>query len=161
MLEYAKAHPEIRWVFKPHPLLRRRLIENGFMTRQEVDDCYQAWERIGITCYDGGYADLFKRSRALVTDSGSFLLEYMTVGKPLIRLEPVDFNMRFSPVFARVLDSFYTCRSVDEMKAALKLVVEDRQDPRREERQTAAKAAGLYGNQAAERICAYLSDVFD
>lgn len=158
MLEYAKRHPEIKWVFKPHPLLKGRLVENGFMTRAEADSYYREWEKIGLACYDGGYADLFKRSRALITDSGSFLLEYMAVGKPLIRLEPVDFNMRFSPVFARVLNSFYTCRTLDEMFAALKLVVEDRQDPRREERQVAAREAGLFGNNAAERIVKYLSE---
>lgn len=158
MLEYAKAHPEIKWAFKPHPLLRGRLIENGFMTEAEVDRYYREWEQVGIACYDGGYADLFRRSRALITDSGSFLLEYMAVGQPLIRLEPTDFNMRFSPVFRRVLESFYTCRSVDEMLAALKMVVEDRQDPRCDERRAAAREAGLYGNDAAGRISAYLSE---
>ena len=158
MLEYAKAHPEIKWAFKPHPLLRGRLIENGFMTREEVDAYYRDWEKIGLACYDGGYANLFKRSRVLITDSGSFLLEYMAIGRPLIRLEPVDFNMRFSQVFARVLNSFYTCRNLDEMYAALKLVVEDRQDPRRDERQAAAREAGLFGNNAAERIVKYLNE---
>ena len=159
MLEYAKRHPEVKWAFKPHPLLRGRLVENGFMTREEVDAYYRDWEKIGLACYDGGYADLFKRSRALITDSGSFLLEYMAVGRPLIRLEPVDFNMRFSPVFARVLNSFYTCRDLDEMHAALKLVVENCQDPRRDERQAAAREAGLFGNNAAERICGWMREV--
>lgn len=161
MLEYAKRHPEIKWAFKPHPLLQGRLLENGFMSKEEVDAYYKSWEEIGIACYDGGYADLFKRSRALITDSGSFLLEYMAIGNPLIRLEPEDFNMRFCPVFDRVLTSFYTCRNLDEMLAAFELVLEKLQDPKGEERRAAAKEAGLFGNKAAERICGYLREKLD
>lgn len=160
MLEYAKAHPEIKWAFKPHPLLRGRLVENGFMTRQEVDDYYRGWEKVGIACYDGGYADLFKRSKVLITDSGSFLLEYMAIGKPIIRLEPEDFNLYFCPVFNRVLNSFYTCRNLGEMLDALNLVLEQGQDPRKDERHAAAKEAGLLGNNAAKNIVEYLQRTF-
>ena len=45
MLKYAEAHPEIKWVFKPHPILRGLLEEFGVMSKAGVDDYYGRWER--------------------------------------------------------------------------------------------------------------------
>lgn len=161
MLEYAKSHPEIKWAFKPHPMLRKRMVENGFMTEAEAQKYYDDWNRIAVSCYDGGYASLFARSRAMITDCCSFLMEYAATGKPLVRLMPQVTNQRISPPAERVVSLHYTCRDLDEMHAVLKRVVEDRQDPRREERRAAAKDAGLFGNKAAERICGYLREKLD
>lgn len=158
ILAYAKAHPEIKWAFKPHPLLRRRMVQNGFMTEDEARQYYEDWGRIAETCYDGGYSDLFARSRAMITDCCSFLMEYAATGKPLIRLVPKETNVLFTAPAQKIIFSHYACHDLDEMNAALKLVVEDRQDPRREERQAAAREAGLFGNNVAERIVKYLSE---
>lgn len=157
ILEYAKAHPEQKWLFKPHPKLRDRLSEIGFMTRSEVGAYYSEWERIAQICYDGNYAKWFIDSKAMVTDSNSFLLEYMAVGKPLIHLTPAKTNMIPCEEAGRVFKTFYTAKSTNEMYAAFKRVLEDGEDTQKEERIYAAKESEVFGNHAGKRIVTWLT----
>ena len=90
ILEYAQKHPEFNWVFKPHPLLKKALLDNNFMTSQEVKEYYSAWERLGKTCYDGNYFEIFNDSKLIITDSSTFLIEYLVTTRPIIR--PVSEN---------------------------------------------------------------------
>ncbi len=156
VLEYAKAHPEQKWLFKPHPKLRSRLVEIGFMTEAEVDLYYKEWEKTGAVCYDGNYARWFMGSKAMVTDSNSFLLEYMAVGKPLLHLVPQKTNMKACAEAESVFKTFYAARDVEEMTAWLKTVVEDGQDPRGDERRDAARSAAVLDNHAGKRIVDWL-----
>lgn len=156
ILEYAKNHPEMKWAFKPHPKLRERLSEIGYMTKSEVDAYYAEWERIGAVCYDGGYASLFCQSRAMVTDCGSFLSEYMAVGKPLIRLIPDNIKVRPCPGARKYFETFYNCYNVDEMQKAFNLVLERGEDPKRDARISACKEANLIGNYAAKKVMRFI-----
>ena len=152
LLKYAEAHPEVKWLFKPHPKLKARLLEIGMMTKDEVEAYYQAWERIGAACYDGNYQKWFLDSRVMITDSNSFLLEYMAVGKPLIHLVPERTNMVSSKQAEEVFKTFYVAKNEAEMLSALKLVVEERSDPKHDERVAAAECACVLGNHAGKRI---------
>ena len=86
ILEWAKSHLEIDWVFKPHPRFKLSLAEEGIMTQMEIDDYYNEWGKLGIVYEDGNYFDLFKASRCLITDCGSFLTEYLPTQMPIIHL---------------------------------------------------------------------------
>ena len=160
MLRYAEAHPEIKWVFKPHPILRGLLSEFGVMSKAEVDDYYQRWERIGLACYDSDYQNLFLESRAMITDSGSFLPEYGSTGRPVIRLL-CSKNKHVPPRAAKdVYDTYYQARNLPELRLALQLVVEECEDPMREERLRAIRAAGLASENASQQIIVYLLSAF-
>ena len=160
MLRYAEAHPEIKWVFKPHPILRGLLSEFGVMSKAEVDDYYQRWERIGLACYDSDYQNLFLESRAMITDSGSFLPEYGSTGRPVIRLL-CSKNKHVPPRAAKdVYDTYYQARNLPELRLALQLVVEGCEDPMREERLRAIRAAGLASENASQQIIVYLLSAF-
>lgn len=156
VLTYAKAHPEIKWAFKPHPKLRACLVENGHMTYAEVNDYYADWERIGLACYDGNYAELFLSSRAMITDSNSFLLEYMAVGKPLIHLIPKDCKMRACPQAQAIFDTFYEVRDEGEMLKVFKEVIENRNDPNGERRRYESEKACVLENHAGKKIVEWL-----
>lgn len=158
VLEYAKSHPEQKWLFKPHPKLRDRLVEIGFMTKAQVDSYYAEWGRIADVCYDGNYAKWFLDSTAMVTDSNSFLLEYMAVGKPLIHLVPEKSNMVACAEAEEVFKTFYVAKNVDEMKSAFRLVLEDRRDPRHDARVAAAKEARVLDNHAGKRIVDWIEE---
>ena len=157
VLDYAKGHPEIKWAFKPHPKLKARLVENGHMTQDDADRYYSDWERIGVACYDGDYADLFMRSRAMITDSNSFLLEYMATGRPLIHLIPKECKMVPCPQAQKVFDTFYRVKDESEMRQTFKLVLEDGRDPRRDDRVAASREACVLGNHAGKRIVDWLA----
>ena len=86
MLDYAKKHPEINWVFKPHPRFRSFFLENNIMTEEELDKYFNEWAKIGLLYDDGDYFDIFKNSDAMITDCGSFCVEYFFTGKPLLHM---------------------------------------------------------------------------
>lgn len=160
ILEYAKSHPEIKWAFKPHPKLRERLSEVGFMTVEEVDAYYADWEKLGAACYDGDYATMFFNSCAMVTDSASFLFEYMPVGKPLIHLIPEYIKVAPCKAAEPVCNSFYQCHNLDELYEAFEVVLEKGCDPKKDIRQKECKKARIYGNYAAENVLAMFKKEF-
>ena len=86
ILEYAKKHSEYNWVFKPHPMLKKAILDNNFMNTKEVEKYYSDWDKIGKVSYDGDYYDLFNDSKLMITDCSTFLIEYLVTGNPLIRL---------------------------------------------------------------------------
>ena len=160
ILQYAEAHPGIKWVFKPHPILRGLLSDFGIMNKNEVDDYYSRWERIGLACYDSDYQELFLESRVMITDSGSFLPEYGSTGRPVIHLI-CSKNKHIPPKVAKnVYDTYYQARNLDEMFEAFKLVVERGEDPKCEERLNAVRASGLASQNASRQIIDYLLKAF-
>ena len=160
ILEYAQRHPEFKWAFKPHPLLYKELILREVWTKTEADTYYQAWGKIGTVCTDGDYIRLFQNAKALITDCGSFLVEFPMTGKPLIRLIPKELDYPLFPAFEKLYDSFYEVRNLDEMYATFAQVLERGEDPMKETRLNAVRELGLMGNgSSAERIMNKLRDV--
>lgn len=160
ILAYAEAHLEVKWVFKPHPLLRRTLIRSGVMTQEEVESYFDRWSKIAKVCMDGNYQELFIQSRAMVTDCGSFLPEYGSTGRPVIRL--ICSQNRYVPpaVAKNVYDTYYQVHNIEELYATFKLVIEGRQDPKKESRLVAIQEAGLYESKASQNIMNYLLKTF-
>lgn len=159
ILDYAKRHPEFKWVFRPHPVLRRDLVRSGMWTKEETDAYYAEWERLGRASYDGDYVDLFAESRVLITDCGSFLPEYAATGKPVIHLIPADRETRIRYPYDKVISTFYQVRSLDELQKTFSLVLEERKDPLLQQRQEEVSKAGLGTDYAAGKICAYLTRI--
>lgn len=152
MLEYAKAHPEIKWAWKPHPKLKARLVEIGWGTQAEVDVYYAEWENLGWACYDGDYDVLFKQSRALITDCDSFLTEYAAVDRPLIRFVPSNLDMLPCEIIKPYFETFYTCRDEAEIRSTFASVLERREDTKGDARRTEAAKSCLLDNYATGRI---------
>ena len=159
MLAYAEAHPEMNWVFKPHPRLRDYLLRSGFMTADEVEAYFATWERIGTACYTGDYPRYFNAARAMITDCSSFLGEFAATGKPIIHLVTKTEAYPPAPVAERLFASFYRVSSKEELLETLAAVLERGQDPKREERVSAAKELGFFGHDAATRIGEMLKEL--
>jgi hypothetical protein len=160
ILEYAKKHTEFKWLFKPHPLLYKELIRRGVWSKEDVDAYYAAWGEIGSVCTDGDYIRLFQNARALITDCGSFLVEFPMTGRPLIRLVPRELKYPLFPIFEKLYASFYVVRDLDEMYKTFAQVLERGEDPQKEERLKAVRDLGLMGDRtSAERIMDVLRKV--
>ena len=159
ILAYAKAHPEIKWLFKPHPDLRWSLIESGAWPKDHVDAYYQEWEEIGQGYYGSDYIELFKHSRAMITDCSSFVAEYPPCGGAMIHLRSATQKLELLRAYGKMYDAFYQVRNLDEMYKVFDMVLLRREDPKLEERMSAVKELNLVGNNAAQRITAYLIDV--
>ena len=86
ILDFAKKHREVRWIFKPHPRLKSELEVTGVWSKEKIDQYFNEWETIGESCYSSDYQELFVNSDVMLTDCGSFLTEYACTGNPIIRM---------------------------------------------------------------------------
>lgn len=78
---------KIQVAFKPHPILINKLYEHPDWGKDKTDAYYAQWKNIGNgQLVDGDYVDLFLTSDAMMHDSGSFLIEYLYAGKPVLHL---------------------------------------------------------------------------
>ncbi len=157
MLEYAKKHPEIKWAFKPHPRLRGELIETGGWTEAEVDEYYSEWSKIAESCFDGNYLELFNRSKAMITDCASFLLEYPATGRPLIHLRRLDHRPDYGEYMLPLLNSYYQVTDEDQLLTALKMVVESGEDPNKDVRLKCLRDLNVIETDAAGNVMSCLN----
>jgi len=111
--EYANANPNIEWIFRPHPLLKNELIKSGLMSVDEVDQYYQKWDDLPNAKYYFGpdYASMYKNSDAMITDSGSFIAEYLMCNKPGLKLD--SDTQRYNDFANLALDCWYRCDGGD------------------------------------------------
>ena len=160
ILEYAKAHPSMNWVFKPHPVLWDELVVSGLMTEKERADYYDEWKRIGLVCTNGNYVELFNDATCMITDCGSFLTEFGATGKPIVHLISSAAKLQAMAPSRELYATYYQVHNISEMYTIFKCVLEERNDPKKEERLMAVKEAGLNGNYAAMNIMKFFGKEF-
>lgn len=158
ILEYAKRHSQVRWVFKPHPELRDALVRSGQYSQEEVDAYYDEWDSIGQVCLGGPseYLPLFAKSRAMITDCGSFLTEYGCTGRPIIWLVSSESRIDVNPIVRRLYSTFYEASDIRRLFELLDDVVLEKADPKKDARLLALKAMRNGNANASQRIVAYL-----
>ncbi|MBR4152853.1 MAG: CDP-glycerol glycerophosphotransferase family protein [Selenomonadaceae bacterium] len=89
MYEFAKNHPEISWVVKPHPMLLYTAVEEQiFPSETACEDYFQKWNELpNAQVYTGAYYQaIFATSDGMIHDCASFISEYQFVNKPMIYL---------------------------------------------------------------------------
>lgn len=134
MIEMARKYcNEVQFVFKPHPLLKNKL--EKIWGKKEIEDYYACWEEMPNTCVkEGEYADLFLTSDAMIHDSGSFLIEYLYVNKPVMRtLNEVPLEKTFNPFALKCLEQYYLANNEVEIEKFILNVINN-VDPLKEQR---------------------------
>lgn len=159
ILQFAKQHPEIKWLFKPHPRLKSELINTGVWSEKEVNSYYKEWEKIGIICNTSDYVEYFQNSLAMITDCGSFLTEYSCMNKPLIRLYYHKENLPPNPILSKLYSTFYYAHNNTELTELLDKILCQKQDPHQNERHKEIVDLGLYQSDSSKRICNYLDSL--
>ena len=89
MYEFAKTHPEISWVVKPHPMLFASAVGHGVFPNEESFNQYlKAWDDLPNAKVFSGpyYQGLFATSDGMIMDCGSWVGEYQYTHKPMIFL---------------------------------------------------------------------------
>lgn len=153
ILEYAKQHLEMNWVFKPHPLLKTALIKSGAWSLKKVDEYYAEWGKLGRIHESGEYVSLFREATTMITDCGSFLTEFAVTGQPIIHLINADNKLEAMPLYS----TYYKVYNKDELKEELCEVLERENDINKVERLQYIKDANLCGQYAAKNIISFLS----
>lgn len=160
ILEYAQSHPEFNWIFKPHPNLYPDLISTGMMTQYEANAYYEAWRKLGQAYEGGDYMPLFCSSYAMITDCGSFLSEYGATEKPIIHLISHRNKMVPPRPLYDVFESYYKAHNIEEMYSIFKMVLEEGNDPLRDQRVAALRQAALCDKYSAKDIVEYFKMCF-
>ncbi|CAM3366926.1 hypothetical protein BOSP111201_01360 [Bordetella sputigena] len=123
--------PGLSLIIRPHPLFFGRLRN---ITTSETEAAIRArfhQPPFIMLHEENEYTDLFIRSHALMADAGSFLLEYLPTGKPILYLHnPEGPGLSEAGNFTH---AYYTAVSPDDVRDFLEMVAHD-EDPMREER---------------------------
>lgn len=87
MLQLAQKYSDsIQFAFKPHQLLKFKLID--IWGAEKTEQYYNQWASMENTqLEEAGYVDLFIHSDAMMHDSGSFTTEYLYLNKPVMYLQ--------------------------------------------------------------------------
>jgi hypothetical protein len=88
VFEFARRRPDLAVVWRPHPGLFRALVEEGVVPLNHIDALRQAVLSSGVILDERpDHRHAFAASDMLMTDLGSFLVEYLVTEKPLVYLE--------------------------------------------------------------------------
>lgn len=148
ILEYAKKHPEMNWIFKPHPLLKKTLYDKNIMSKEEIENYYNSWDLFGLKYESGDYLELFNKSKLLITDCSSFLGEYFLTGNPVIHLISED-AVPYNETINQIIKYYYKVRNIGELENMLSNVFE--KDYMKEAREKAIEEMGMK-TSSAEKI---------
>lgn len=153
MLEYAKRHPEISWVFRPHPSLLTAMKNTHAWKDGEIESYYSEWGKIGEVSVAKGYIDLFMSASALITDCASFLTEFALTERPIIHLisgNPTGEAQRY-------FHTYYRATTLGELSLILHDVIENDNDSMRTVRLAALKNANFFNQCASKNIVKVLT----
>ena len=134
MINLAKKYKnDVQFIFKPHPLLRNKL--NLLWGKEKTDSYYNIWKEMPNTdLKEGEYINLFLSSDAMIHDSGSFLIEYLYVNKPVLRtLNNIPLEQLYNPFALKCLDQYYMARTEQDIEQFIQNVIDD-VDPLKEQR---------------------------
>lgn len=151
ILEFAKKHPKINWIFKPHPLLEQQIVRSKLMSIEERDQYYNDWKKLGLYCDDGNYLNLFDESYAMITDCGSFLTEYFMTENPVIHLVS-PYAWEYNNNVKKIVSSYYQAHDLQELEQYLHEVLIEKNDIKKQERLDLLEKLKLKDNYCAERI---------
>lgn len=154
MLEMRDRYKDkVYFVFKPHPSLRNKLYE--YWGAEKTEAYYSRWERPGVShIEEGKYLSLFKHSDAMIHDCGSFTVEYLYTGNPVLYLvRDVSHIDNMIPYAKEAFDLHYKGLSRVDIEQFIQDVIAGK-DPRAEERKAFFEKNLLppHGKTACENI---------
>ena len=141
VLAYAKNHPEVEIVFRPHPQAFSEWNATGEMPKEEQACFREECGKAGITIDESGeYIHTIRTADCFLTDPSSLLCEYFLTGKPVLYTYRLDCLTTYGEALS---EGFCFCHDWNEVESELERLVhgEDRQ---KEKRQAMMKDPELY-----------------
>ncbi|MBR4152854.1 MAG: CDP-glycerol glycerophosphotransferase family protein [Selenomonadaceae bacterium] len=125
MYDFAKEHPEISWVVKPHPNLLFSAVRNKiFPSTEAFKEYMKQWNSLpNAQVYTGAYyQEIFATSDGMIHDCSSFIAEYQYVNKPMIYL--TRDTQKFNALGDEILKASYLVdgQDLDAIAATLQKV---------------------------------------
>lgn len=136
MLKLAEKYQnEIQFAFKPHPVLKFKLI--NLWGLEKTEEYYNRWAQLeNGQIEQGDYIDLFKTSDAMIHDCASFTVEYLYAQKPvLFQIRDEKVKEEFNSFGQLCLEQHYLAYSIEETEKFICEVVIEGKDPKKEQRE--------------------------
>jgi CDP-glycerol glycerophosphotransferase (TagB/SpsB family) len=137
MIELAKKYEDsVQFVFKPHPVLKFKLI--NLWGAQKTEEYYNHWQQMPNTQIEESYyIDLFLTSDAMIHDCASFTAEYLYTLKPVcFTIRDEKMKQQWNPFGMQALDLHYHAHNAEEIERFIQGVVLGDNDPMYNERKT-------------------------
>lgn len=141
--ELPRIFPEVDFVFRPHPLLIKNLLEHKIWTQKQIDAYFEKLlSNLNMT-YDtsADYMQVFADSDAMIHDCGSFIAEYLYTAKPCMYMMK-DKKTTYEglvPFGQKCMEQYYHAFCEEDITRFIKEVVIDGNDPMKEQRERFAK----------------------
>lgn len=131
-----KYRNKVTFSFKPHPILKSKLYKHIEWGKEKTDEYYSRWKNISNgQLEEGEYLDLFLTSDAIIHDSGSFMVEYISMNKPaLYMIRNSIIESGFSILGKAVLDSHYKSYNKQDLITFIEKVIINHEDPLKNQR---------------------------
>lgn len=127
-------HPELDFVFRPHPFLFTVLSKATKWGQSKVDAWIKRMKAHPNVRWsdEGDYFPAFASCDAIVQDCGSYLAEWLYTGKPCCFMlkAPSDIDAKFTPLGRDILSHCYLAYGEPEIESFLRGVVEGGADPK-------------------------------
>lgn len=131
-----KYRDQVYFVFKPHPLLYQNL--SNYWGEDRAKNYYNRWNDSDNSHLEVNdkYLALFKYSDAMIHDCGSFTIEYMYTGNPVMYLTRDSHHKdNMTPTAAHAFDLHYKGKTREDIERFIQDVIAD-QDPLKAKRKT-------------------------
>lgn len=154
LLDYCAAHPEIDFIFRPHPQAFIGLNATGELSEKEAAVYKAEYDKHPNTKidYSKEYLTTFYSSDCMITDISSIVAEYFLTGKPIIYCHKKDCFNDFS---RKLSEGFYWVRNWQELERTLQML-KSGDDPLKEKRQELIKSEFQISKAGAGKAIAAL-----
>ena len=141
-LQLPDRHPEIDFIFRPHPFLFKVLSRKNQWGPERVGKYIAALKaKPNVIWSDGGdYFREFAASDACIQDCGSYLVEYFYTKKPCCYMlkSPDDIEQKFAPLGKKCLENCYIAYDTNAIEDFIRDVVVSGNDPKKAQREAFA-----------------------
>lgn len=152
ILDFAKSHPETEWIIRPHPAFKDRLLRYDIMTPDEADEYFKEWSEFAtISESTDNYYEQFITSDCLITDSISFLSEYLPTGNPVLHLRNENQKDEYNDLLKKITNDYYKIYSNEELKNTFEEVILNGNDYLKEKRKENIKYLMIDENKTTSR----------
>ncbi len=124
MLRLAEKYKDsVQFAFKPHPVLKFKLI--NIWGAERTEQYYKQWDELSNSqLVEGDYMDLFITSDALIHDCGSFTGEYLYTQKPvLFMVRDPQVEKHWNPFGRKCYDQHYKAHDLTAIEHFIEDVV--------------------------------------
>lgn len=124
-----KYKDDVYFVFKPHPYLFHNL--SIVWGEERAAEYYRRWEDLGHSHVEVNtkYIALFKHSDAMIHDCGSFTIEYMYTGNPVMYLTKDDnHECNMNSCGKKAFQLHYKGRTHNDIESFIRAVIDGRDE---------------------------------